>query len=137
MIVFLTVLQAVCGAGIFLLDRLSRRSVGVNHHVVFRRHQYLQTVLSAGHVRIYAAVLLLLFLLVLALLIRGVRRGGPRRAAAEAGVLLALTALLEAELLLPLFAALPIYVYLLGLTLVIWVLQALKLPLAARRKTRP
>jgi hypothetical protein len=130
----LTILQGVCAVGAAVLDRLSHRSAGVNHHVVFRRQQYLQTVLSADHVRIYALVLSAVLLVLAAALIRGLRRGQPARVLRALGGLAVFTAALLAELLVPAAAAIPIYIYLLGLTLAIWALQALKLAWLYRRR---
>ena len=49
----LTALQLLCITGAFVLNDLRHKKVGVNHHVVYRKQQYMQTILDTEHRLVY------------------------------------------------------------------------------------
>lgn len=116
----LTALQAFCLGGAWYLEKLSQEKVGVNHHVLYRKRQYLQSILSDELMTVYQAVLLLILII---LIIVWFRQRSRRRILMP---LLVSTGLLFLALSLPAFRALNTFVYALVLVGVVWLLELLK-----------
>lgn len=125
----LTAFQMLCIAGAYVLDDLSHRKVGVNHHVVYRKRQYLQTLLDADHLMIYGIILGVLLALMAVYLIS--HRGRHYRKAIMPLILLTLA--IGLLLVLPEAIAMPAYVYILFLSLIVWGLEAIKAFIKLRR----
>jgi len=118
----LTAFQMLCIAGAYVLDDLSHRKVGVNHHVVYRKRQYLQTLLDADHLMVYGIILGILLAVMVVYLIR--HRG--RHYLNAIMPLFLLTLAIGFLLVLPAAIAMPAYVYILFLSLIVWGLEAIK-----------
>jgi len=131
--VLLTLLQALCAAGALVLDRLSHRRVGVNHHVVFKKYAAFRGFLRPELTPYYGAAAAAAFLVGAALLVRAARRRAGGAVIRALAGWTALSALLGVELLLPAARDIPSYLYLLELTAAVWALQLVKALLAARR----
>ncbi len=118
----LTFLQAACLAGAYLLDDLSRKKAGVNHHVVYRKNQYMKTILDADHRFVYGILAILILAGLVIYLLRH-REGNYVKILIP---LVLWTMAAGAVLFLPAVMERPTYVYLLGIVLVVWLLQCLK-----------
>lgn len=131
MAIFLTVLQLLAAAGAVALNQLSHTSVGVNHHVVFKKYAAMRTYLRPELLRGYQIAAIALAVVLAVLLVAAVRKRARLR---ELAALEIFTVLLALELTVPAAQDIPIYLYLLGLTLLVWVLQLGKTLWAKKRK---
>lgn len=118
----LTALQLLCVTGAFVLNDLSNKKVGVNHHVVYRKQRYMQTLLDAEHRLVYG-ILLGLFLAVMIIFLARHRARIYRNALLP---LILITIVTGLFLFLPAAHAMPAYVYILFLMVIIWGLEAIK-----------
>lgn len=118
----LTALQLLGVTGAFVLNDLSHKKVGVNHHVVYRKQQYMQTLLDAEHRLVYG-FLLGLFLAVMVVFLTRHRERKYWKAVLPLTLITIVTGLF---LLLPAAHAMPAYVYILFLLVIIWGLEAIK-----------
>ena len=134
MAIFLTFLQILCAVGAGVLNYLSHFSVGVNHHVVFKKYEAFRTFLRPERLSLYRIALFAAVAIVAVLLILGIRRKFSGACVRELAVLEVLTVLLMLELTVPTARELPIYLYLLALTGMVWALQILKVLFVRRRK---
>lgn len=120
--IILTALQLMCIAGAYILDDLSRKKVGVNHHVVYRKKQYMETALKPEHMMVYGIILGILLAGVAVYLIRHRRRDYLMALLP----LILLTFVIGLLLVLPAAIAMPAYVYILFLAVVVWGLEVIK-----------
>lgn len=134
MAIFLTILQLLTAAGAAALNQLSHTSVGVNHHVVFKKYAAFRTFLRPELLRVYGIAAIAAAAVIAVLLALGLRKKLPGRRLRVLAVLECLTVLLALELTVPAARDIPIYLYLLGLTLLAWALQLCKALLAKKRK---
>lgn len=118
----LTGLQLVCLAGAYVLEDLSHKKAGVNHHVVYKKQQYFQTILDADHLMIYR---LLVGVILAALVFYLIRQGAQKYWKALLPLIL-ITFAVGFALISPAMMDLPAYVYLLFLALVVWLLEWIK-----------
>lgn len=134
MAIFLTILQLLAAASAGVLHYFSHTSVGVNHHVVFKKYAAFRTFLRPELLRVYGIAAIAAAAVIAVLLALGLRKKLPGRRLRALAVLECLTALLALELTVPAARDIPIYLYLLGLTLLAWALQLCKALLAKKRK---
>lgn len=128
----LTAFQFLCVAGAVWLDDLSRSKVGVNHHVVYKKRQYMQTLLDSNHMLMYGILLgILLTVMVLYL-----ARHRERETWIALLPLVLLTLAVGLFMVLPAAIAMPAYVYLLLLLVIIWGLEAAKVIMKLYRARR-
>lgn len=118
----MTALQLALLAGMFYLDDLSRKRMGVNRHVAYRKRQYLQTVLDADHRMVYGFVA---GLLLTVLVFHMIRHRGDQQWKTWLP-LTGMTLVLGLILTLPAALQRPAYVYLLAGAGVIWLLEGIK-----------
>lgn len=119
----ITLVQLLCAIGGWILNDLSRTRVGVNHHVVFRKRQYQQTLLSEPAMAVYQILILLILVALVAYLIR--KR--QRQLILAALPLVLLTGMVLLALSQSVIRALPAYAYLLLILVIIWCLEWIKL----------
>lgn len=118
----LTIFQVLCILGAFVLNDLSHKSVGVNHHVVFRKHQYMHTILDAVHMDIYRSFVAVILVLIVLFLMRH-----PKRKSFQVlSPLVLFTLAIGFVLSLPMFMELPAYIYIIFLTGMVWVIELIK-----------
>lgn len=120
--ILLTVLQTAAVIGGYVLDDLSHKKAGVNHHVVFRKRQYLQTILREDRIILY----LLLAAVILILIAVYLFRHPGWHLARILGPLAMITITLGLALTSSVFKAMPAYVYLLGIGLLVWGIEFVK-----------
>ena len=105
-----TLLQAALAAGGWVLGRLAYQKAGVNHHVAFRKRQYDQLLFHGAPLLLLQIAAAALAVLLLALLVRTIRRRGGFRAVLALESLAAAGAVL-AYLTVPALKAVRIYPY--------------------------
>lgn len=126
----MTALQIILIIGGYILNDLSRTKAGVNHHVVFRKRQYQQTILSESMMNLYTMLLLVLLIAMVFYILRKRQKS----AVIAMSLLTLLTLLLLLSLNLSVIIALPAYAYLLLILVIIWSLQLIKTMMRLRRK---
>jgi hypothetical protein len=124
---FLTLLQLIGGLGIFYLDNLSRKKVGVNHHVIIRKKEFISTWLRSDQVDVYKLVLLIIVFLALFYLIYQLFRRENWWRYVSTCLVIILSLLLYFELSLDVFKALPVFMYLLYVTTGILLIEIIKI----------
>ena len=118
----ITLVQIFGIIGGWILHDLSRTRVGVNHHVVFRKRQYQQTILSDQALTLYQV----LILLILAGLVIHLIRKRQRRMLIAALPLVLLSGVVFLAVTLPMVRDLPAYAYLLLILVIIWILEGIR-----------
>jgi hypothetical protein len=124
---FLSLLQVVGGLGIFYLDDLSRKRVGVNHHVIIRKKEFISSWMNSNQIDIYKLVLIVIIVLALSYLIYQLIKKEKWWNYVSTFLVMVLSVLLYLELVLDLFRSLPVYMYLLYLTAGILLIEIIKL----------
>lgn len=119
-----TLLQAACIAGGFVLARLAYARAGVNHHVAFRKRQYNELVFHGAPLLALQILAVVLTVVLLVLLVRALRRGGGFRAvlALES---LAAAGMVLAYLTVPALKSVGIYPYAVLLAAIVLILALL------------
>ena len=128
-----TLLQAALAAGGWVLGRLAYRKAGVNHHVAFRKRQYDQLLFHGAPLLLLQIAAAALAVLLLALLVRAIRRRGGFRAVLALESLAAAGAVL-AYLTVPALKAVRIYPYAVLIAALILALALLAQALGSRVK---
>lgn len=123
---FLSLLQIVGGLGIFYLDNLSRKKVGVNHHVIIKKKEFISTWMSSNQVDIYKLVLIVIVVLALCYLVFQLFKRENRWRYVSTFLVILLSVLLYFELVLDVFQSLPVYMYLLYVTAGILLVEIIK-----------
>jgi len=118
----LTALQLICVAGAYILDDLSHKKVGVNHHVVFMKRQYMQTILDADHLIFYRIIVGIALAVIAVYLLRHAERKYWRALLP----LMLITLVIGLALTLPMVMDLPAYPYILFLIVIVWLLELVK-----------
>ena len=118
----LSLLQISSLVGGYVLDDLSRRKVGVNHHVVIQKRRVLQTILRVDRIILYQILILFILGAIIAYLVR--HREWPR--VRVLGPLAIITLTIGLGLTVPFFKTMPAYVYLLGIGGLVWILEFVK-----------
>ncbi|MDD2371936.1 MAG: hypothetical protein PHQ32_08085 [Firmicutes bacterium] len=124
---FFSLLQVVGIIGIFVFNDLSRKKVGVNHHVIVKKREFISDFMSQQQLGIYKVVLVVVLLLLLLYLIYQIvkRVQWWRFVSTVLGILAGVV--LYLELILDWMLALPIYMYLLYMTLAIFLIGILNM----------
>ena len=128
-----TLLQAALAAGGWVLGRLAYQKAGVNHHVAFRKRQYDQLLFHGAPLLLLQIAAAALAVLLLALLVRAIRRRGGFRAVLALESLAAAGAVL-AYLTVPALKAVRIYPYAVLIAALILALALLAQALGSRVK---
>ena len=123
----LSLLQLLGGLGIFYLDDLSGKKVGVNHHVIIRKKEFISTWMSSNQVDVYKLVLIVIVVLTMSYLIYQLFRKGKWWSFVSPLLVVLLSVLLYMELVMEVFQSLPVYMYLLYVTVGILLLEIIKL----------
>lgn len=123
---FLSLLQILGGLGIFYLDNLSRKKVGVNHHVIIKKKEFIATWMSDNQVDIYMLVLLVIVVLALCYLVYQLYKRENWWRYVSTFLVILLSVLLYFELVLDVFQSLPVYMYLLYVTAGILLVEIIK-----------
>ncbi len=123
---FLSLLQVIGGAGIFFLDDLSGKKVGVNHHVIIRKKEFISTWMSNSQVDMYKLVLLVIVVLAVLYVIYQLFRRENWCKYVSTFLVILLSFLLYFELVLEVFQSLPVYMYLLYITAGILFIEIIK-----------
>lgn len=124
---FLSLLQLLGGLGIFYLDDLSRKRVGVNHHVIIRKKEFISSWMNSNQVDIYKLVLIVIVVLAISYLIYQLFRKEKWWKYVSTFLVILLSVLLYMELVLEVFQSLPVYIYLLYVTGGILLIEIIKL----------
>ena len=119
-----TLLQAACIAGGFVLARLAHTRAGVNHHVAARKWKYNELLFRGAPLLVLQVLAVVLTVVLLVLLVRALRRGGGFRAvlALES---LAAAGMVLAYLTVPALKAVGIYPYAVLLAAIVLILALL------------
>ncbi len=123
----LSLLQVIGGLGIFYLDDLSRKRVGVNHHVIIRKKEFISTWMSSNQVDIYKLVLIVIVVLAMSYLIYQLFRKEKCWIFVSPLLVILFSVLLYMELVMEVFQSLPVYMYLLYMTGGILLIEIIKL----------
>ncbi len=126
----LSVFQVLCIAGAWLLNDLSHKKVGVNHHVVFKKQQHMQSILNGNHMVVYQILFIAIVFLVLFDMIRQKKTGYYISVAA----FILWSLILGAALFVPGTIKIPAYSYLLLFSVIVWCLEILKFSLNNQNK---
>lgn len=123
---FLSLLQILGGLGIFYLDDLSGKKIGVNHHVIIRKKEFIATWMSSNQVDVYKLVLLVIVVLALCYLVYQLFRRENWWRYVSTFLVILLSVLLYFELVLDVFQSLPVYMYLWYVTAGILLVEIIK-----------
>lgn len=126
----LTTFQLLCLAGAVTLNNLSYKKAGVNHHVLYKKKQYMQTLLDLDHRIIYGLILGILLTGMLVYLIR--YKHSKNLSPLLPMILITIISLLF--LVMPAAQALPAYIYILFLLMITWVLELIKFLIKINQK---
>lgn len=124
---FLSLLQVIGGLGIFYLDDLSGKKVGVNHHVIIRKKEFISSWMSSSQVDVYMWVLLVIGVLAIFYLCYQLYRRQKGWSFVSPLLVILFSVLLYLELVLEVFQSLPVYMYLLYVTAGILLIEIIKL----------
>lgn len=124
---FLSFLQVIGGLGIFYLDDLSGKKVGVNHHVIIRKKEFISSWMSSSQVDVYMWVLLVIVVLAIFYLSYQLYRRQNWWSFVSPLLVILLSVLLYMELVLEVFQSLPVYMYMLYVTGGILLIEIIKL----------
>lgn len=124
---FLSLLQLVGGLGIFYLDDLSGKKVGVNHHVIIRKKEFISSWMNSNQVDVYKLVLIVIVVLAIFYLIYQLFRKEKWSSFVSTLLLILFSVLLYMELVLEVFQSLPVYMYLLYVTGGILLIEIIKI----------
>lgn len=131
---FLTVLQCVCIIATYILHILSKKSVGVNHHVVAQKYFYLKNMLHPTMRHIYAIIIFVAIICILNIVVKKIRQ----KSYSEITVYISLTLILlvlGVELVIMNFQKSAIYVYLILCSLLVCFIQMTKIFIMKRVRT--
>jgi hypothetical protein len=123
---FLSLLQVICGLGIFYLEDLSRKRVGVNHHVIIRKKEFISSWMSNNQIDVYKLVLLVIVVLAVMYFIYQVFRRENCWRYVSTFLVILLSVLVYFELILEVFQNLPVYMYLVYITVGILFIEIIK-----------
>jgi hypothetical protein len=124
---FLSLLQVIGGLGIFYLDDLSGKKVGVNHHVIIRKKEFISSWMNSNQVDIYKLVLIVIVVLAMSYLIYQLIKKEKWSSLVSPLLVILFSFLLYMELILEVFQSLPVYMYLLFVTAGILLIEIIKL----------
>lgn len=122
----LTFLQIIGFIGVFVLNDMSRKRVGVNHHVIIRKREFIASFLNSEQVSLYKVFLIVLLIVFLIFLVFQIVRRVPWWKLGSTIIVMLICGLLYLELIQATFIALPIYTYVLMVTGVILVIEIFK-----------
>lgn len=124
--ILISLIQIFSLVGLFILNSLVRKKVGVNHHVLIRKKEYLDSFLSPDMIEIYKfAIIVIIVLAIIYFLFCTIRKRGALRII-NSIVIAIISILIYLELVVEKIISLPIYVYLLLITVVVLILEVIK-----------
>lgn len=132
---FFTSLQWLFIIAVFILYKLSRKSAGVNHHVVFKKYFYLKNIL-APYMRCTYGLIILVILVMLILYCIKKKKINTLKSIVPYIIFIIISIILEAELLVSHIQSIAIYVYLILCTLLVWCSQLIKIAVFEFYKNR-
>lgn len=123
----ISIIQVLGIIGILVFNDLSRKKVGVNHHVIVKKKEFISAFMNYKQVGFYKVILaVILFLLIVYLFYQIGKRVHCWRFVSTVFVILS-GVVLYLELILDWMIALPIYMYLLYMTLAIFLIGIFKM----------
>ncbi len=123
---FLSLLQILGGVGIFFLDDLSGKKIGVNHHVIIKKKEFISTWMSNNQVDVYKLVLLVIVVLAVVYFIYQIYRRVNWWRYVSTFLVIIFSILVYFELILEVFQSLPVYMYLVYVTVGILFIEIIK-----------
>ncbi|KAF0092051.1 MAG: hypothetical protein FD141_235 [Fusobacteria bacterium] len=123
---FLSLLQILGGFGIFFLDDLSGKKVGVNHHVIIKKKEFISTWMSNNQVDVYKLVLLFIVVLASCYLVYQIFKRENWWRYVSTFLVILFGILIYCELILEVFQELPVYMYLVYMSVGILFIEILK-----------
>lgn len=125
----LSLIQLIGIMGVVVLNYLSRRKVGLNHHVIIEKKEYMKTILSTEAIEVYKICTLVLIALAIIYLIWCIMKKRNKWMIVSSVIVLIFSILLYVEFISAVFISLPIYAYILLVTVIILVIELLKIGL--------
>lgn len=122
----LSLLQVIGGLGIFYLDDLSRKRVGVNHHVIIRKKEFIAAWMNSNQIDLYRLVLVVIVVLAIFYLIYQLFRKEKLLNFVSTFLVILFSVLIYFELSSGVFRGLNIYMYLVYISLGILLIEIIK-----------